>query len=177
MKQFQAAALQQTSATQPVPEAFNFLPTILQLASKCQRPLQLLIMPRNSPQTPTDNLSGGTTFKLRITTSAKDSSSNSLASAYTTNGFTTSPSGSGTIKGTVRYDNGTGVDNVSVSFAKSGTTGGNTTTADNGTYSQDSLSLGVYNIAFTKSDYLTASLSEPLIVPVPDGEVVNPLVV
>jgi len=112
--------------------------------------------------TPTDNLSGGTTFKLRITTSAKDSSSNSLASAYTTNGFTTSPSGSGTIKGTVRYDNGTGVDNVSVSFAKSGTTGGNTTTADNGTYSQDSLSLGVYNIAFTKSDYLTTSQSATL---------------
>ena len=112
--------------------------------------------------TPTDNLSGGTTFKLRITTSAKDSSSNSLASAYTTNGFTTSPYGSGTIKGTVRYDNGTGVDNVSVSFAKSGTTGGNTTTADNGTYSQDNLSLGVYNIAFTKSDYLTTSQSDTL---------------
>ena len=56
--------------------------------------------------TPKDNLSGGTTFKLRITTSAKDTSSNSLVSTYTTNGFTTSPSGSGTIKGSVKMDNG-----------------------------------------------------------------------
>ena len=37
--------------------------------------------------TPAENLSNGTTFKLRITTSAKDASSNSLASTYTTNGF------------------------------------------------------------------------------------------
>ena len=56
--------------------------------------------------TPKDNLSGGTTFKLRITTSAKDTSSNSLVNTYTTNGFTTSPSGSGTIKGSVKMDNG-----------------------------------------------------------------------
>ena len=112
--------------------------------------------------TPAENLSNGTTFKLRITTSAKDTSSNSLVTVYTTNGFTTSPSGSGTIRGTVRYDNNTAAENVSVSFAKSGTTGGNTTTADNGTYSQDNLSLGVYNIAFTKSDYLTTSQSDTL---------------
>ena len=112
--------------------------------------------------TPADNLSNGTTFKLRITTSAKDTSSNSLVTAYTTNGFTTSPSGSGTIRGTVRYDNNTAAENVSISFAKSGTTVGNTTTANNGTYSQDNLSLGVYNIAFTKSDYLTTSQSATL---------------
>ena len=112
--------------------------------------------------TPAENLSNGTTFKLRITTSAKDTSSNSLVTAYTTNGFTTSPSGSGTIRGTVRYDNNTAAENVSISFAKSGTTVGNTTTANNGTYSQDNLSLGVYNIAFTKSDYLTTSQSDTL---------------
>ena len=41
--------------------------------------------------TPAENLSNGTTFKLRITTSAKDTSSNSLVTAYTTNGFTTLP--------------------------------------------------------------------------------------
>jgi hypothetical protein len=111
--------------------------------------------------TPADNLSRGTNYKLQITTSAKDTSSNSLADNYTTtNGFTTY--GTGTIKGTVRYDNSTGADNVSVSFAKSGTTVGNTTTADNGTYSQDNLSLGGYTLTFTKSNYNDASLSATL---------------
>jgi len=111
--------------------------------------------------TPADNLSRGTTYKLQITTSVTDTSSNSLADNFTTtNGFTTY--GTGTIEGTVRYDNGTGADNVSISFVKSGTTVGNTTTPDNGTYSQDNLSLGVYNIAFTKSDYLTTSQSDTL---------------
>ena len=111
--------------------------------------------------TPTDNLSRGTNYKLQITTSAKDTSSNSLADNYTTtNGFTTY--GTGIIQGTVRYDNGTGADNVSVSFAKSGTIVDNTTTADNGTYSQDNLSLGVYNIAFTKSSFNDASMSATL---------------
>ena len=51
--------------------------------------------------TPADNLSRGTNYKLQITTSAKDTSSNSLADNYTTtNGFTTY--GTGTIQGTVR---------------------------------------------------------------------------
>ena len=112
--------------------------------------------------TPDDNLSGGTTYKLQITTSVTDTSSNSLADNYTTtNGFTTY--GTGTIKGTVRYDNNTAADNVSVSFSKSGTTVGNTTTPDNGTYSQDNLSLGVYNIAFTKSSFNDATLSATLV--------------
>jgi hypothetical protein len=65
--------------------------------------------------TPDDNLSRGTTYKLLITTSVTDTSSNSLADNYTTtNGFTTY--GTGTIKGTVRYDNNTVVDNASVVF-------------------------------------------------------------
>jgi hypothetical protein len=111
--------------------------------------------------TPADNLSRGTNYKLQITTFAKDTSSNSLADNYTTtNGFTTYESG--TIKGTVRYDNNTAAGNVSVSFAKSGTTVGNTTTADNGTYSQDNLSLGVYTLAFTKSSFNDASMSATL---------------
>ena len=112
--------------------------------------------------TPADNLSRGTTYKLQITTSVTDTSSNSLADNFTTtNGFTTY--GTGTIEGTVRYDNGTGADNVSISFVKSGTTVGNTTTPDNGTYSQDNLSLGVYNIAFTKSSFMDATLSATLV--------------
>jgi hypothetical protein len=111
---------------------------------------------------PADNLSRGTNYKLQITTSAKDTSSNSLADNYTTtSGFTTY--GTGTIRGTVRYDNGTGADNASISFAKSGTMVGNTTTADNGTYSQDNLSLGVYNIAFTKSSFNDVSMSATLV--------------
>jgi hypothetical protein len=111
--------------------------------------------------TPADNLSRGTNYKLQITTSAKDTSSNSLADNYTTtNGFTTY--GTGTIKGTVRYDNNTAADNVSVSFAKSGTFADNTTTADNGTYTQDNLSLGIYTISFTKSGFNDASMSATL---------------
>jgi len=106
--------------------------------------------------TPADNLSRGTNYKLQITTSAKDTSSNSLADNYTTtNGFTTY--GTGTIRGTVRYDNNTAADNVSLSFAKSGTIVDNTTTADNGTYTQDNLSLGTYTISFTKSGFNDAS--------------------
>ena len=76
--------------------------------------------------TPSDNLSGGTTFKLQITTSATDTSSNPLASAQTSNGFITTPSGSGTIKGSVKQDNGSALSGVSVSFAIYGSTVDNT---------------------------------------------------
>jgi hypothetical protein len=112
--------------------------------------------------TPAENLSNGTTFKLRITTSAKDTSSNSLVTVYTTNGFTTSPSGSGTIQGTVRYDNNTAAENVSVSFAKSGTTVDDVSTDASGDYSQDNLILGTYNLTYTKSNFNDASLSAHL---------------
>ncbi len=111
--------------------------------------------------TPADNLSRGTNYKLQITTSAKDTSSNSLADNYTTtNGFTTY--GTGTIKGTVRYDNNTAADNVSVSFAKSGTIVDNITNEDNGTYILDNLSLGTYIISFTKSGFNDASQTATL---------------
>ena len=107
--------------------------------------------------TPDDNLSRGTTYKLQITTSVTDTSSNSLADNYTTtNGFTTY--GTGTIKGTVRYDNNTAADNVSVVFSKSGTYVDNTTTNTSGDYSQDNLSLGTYTLTYTKSNYNDASL-------------------
>ena len=109
--------------------------------------------------TPAENLSNGTTFKLRITTSAKDTSSNSLVTVYTTNGFTTSPSGSGTIQGTVRYDNNTAAENVSVSFAKSGTTVDDVSTDASGDYSQDNLILGTYNLTYTKSNFNDANMS------------------
>ena len=112
--------------------------------------------------TPKDNLSGGTTFKLRITTSAKDTSSNSLVSTYTTNGFTTSPSGSGTIKGSVKMGNGSALSGVSVALSIYGTTVATATTGSNGDFSQSSLGLGVYSLTYTKSDYLTTSQSDTL---------------
>ena len=106
--------------------------------------------------TPADNLSRGTNYKLQITTSAKDTSSNSLADNYTTtNGFTTY--GTGTIQGTVRYDNNTAADNVSLSFAKSGTIVDNITNEDNGTYILDNLSLGIYTLTAAKINYINAT--------------------
>ena len=114
--------------------------------------------------TPTDNLSSETTFKLRITTSAKDSSSNSLVSNYTTNGFTTSPSGSGTIKGSVKMDNGSAFSGFVVSFSAYGSTitPDNTTTDNNGDFSRSSLGLGIYSLTFEKDDYLPAIQSGTL---------------
>ena len=112
--------------------------------------------------TPADNLSNGTTFKLRITTSAKDTSSNSLASTYTTNGFTTSPSGSGTIKGSVKVDNGSALSGVSVAFSIYGATVATATSDSNGDFSQSSLGLGEYSLTYTKNDYLTSSQSDTL---------------
>ena len=112
--------------------------------------------------TPADNLSGGTTFKLRITTSAKDTYSNSLASTYTTDGFTTSPSGTGTIRGSVKMDNGSALSGVSVASSIYGTTVATVTTDNNGDFSQSSLGLGVYTLTYTKTNYLTVSQSDTL---------------
>jgi len=72
------------------------------------------------------------------------------------------PSGSGTIRGTVRYANNTAAENVSVSFALSGTIVDNTTTNTSGDYSQDNLSLGTYTLSFTKSNFNDANLSATL---------------
>ena len=111
--------------------------------------------------TPEDNLSRGTNYKIKITNSAADTSSNSLADNYTTsNGFTTY--GTGTIRGTVRYDKNTAADNVSVSYALSGIIVDNTTTNNSGDYSQDNLSLGTYTLSFTKSNFNDASLTATL---------------
>lgn len=113
--------------------------------------------------TPTDNLSGGTTYKLRITTSATDNSSNSLASAYTTtNGFTTSPSGSGTINGTVQMDNGSSLSGVSVIDALHGSTVATMTSDNNGDFSQTLLALGMHTLTYSKSGYLGLTMIELL---------------
>ena len=112
--------------------------------------------------TPKDNLSGGTTFKLRITTSAKDTSSNSLVSTYTTNGFTTSPSGTGTIKGSVKMDNGSAFSGITVSFSIYGSTVTTEETDSNGNFNKSSLGLGMYTLAYTETNYLTAIQSGTL---------------
>jgi hypothetical protein len=113
--------------------------------------------------TPTDNLSGGTTYKLRITTSATDDASNSLASAYTTtNGFTTSPSGSGTINGSVQMDNGSSLSGVSVIDVLHGSTVATMTSDNNGDFSQTSLALGMHTLTYSKSGYLDLTMKELL---------------
>ena len=62
---------------------------------------------------PASNLSGGTTHKLRITTSAKDNASNPILRPYTSDGFTTTPSGTGTIQGNVKKLDGSDFSGVS----------------------------------------------------------------
>ena len=94
--------------------------------------------------TPDDNLSGGTTYKIQITTSVSDTSSNSLTDNYTTsNGFTTYSSG--TIKGTVKQSNGNALSDVLVSF--SGANVDSTTTDNSGNFSK-SLGLGSYTLTY-----------------------------
>ena len=114
--------------------------------------------------TPADNLSAGTTFKLQLTTSVNDTSSNSLASTYISDGFTTTPSGSGTIKGSVKQNNGSALSGVSVSYSLYGSTvtPDNTTTDNNGDFSRSSLNLGIYTLTYAKSGYNDASLSATL---------------
>jgi hypothetical protein len=112
--------------------------------------------------TPADNLSGGTSYNLKITTSATDTSSNSLASAYLSDGFTTTPSGSGTIKGSVKQDNGSALSGVSVSFSLYGSIVDNSTTDNNGDFSKSSLNLGIYTLTYIKSGFNDASQSATL---------------
>ena len=108
--------------------------------------------------TPNDNLSGGTTYKIQITTSVTDNSSNSLASAYTTTtGFTTFSSG--TIKGTVKQSNGNALSDVLVSF--SGANVDSTTTDNSGNFNK-SLGLGSYTPTYTKSGYISTTQSSSI---------------
>jgi hypothetical protein len=111
--------------------------------------------------TPKDNLSAGTIHKLKISISAKDNSNSSLTSTYTTNGFSTSPSGSGTITGSVKQGR-SALSGVSVTLSIYGTTVATSTSDSNGDFSQSSLGLGVYSLTYTKSRYLEAIQSGTL---------------
>ena len=114
--------------------------------------------------TPASSLSAATTFKVKISSSVTDISCNTLGSAYTYNGFTTSPSGSGTIQGSVKEADGSALSGVKVSFSIYGSTvtPDDTTTDSNGDYSLSSLGLGEYTLTYSKSDYLTEIQSDTL---------------
>jgi hypothetical protein len=108
--------------------------------------------------TPYNNISGLTTYKIQITNSVTDNSSNSLASAYTTTtGFTTYSSG--TIKGTVKQSNGNALSDVLVSF--SGANVDSTTTNNSGNFNK-SLGLGSYTLTYTKSGYISTTQSSAI---------------
>ena len=103
--------------------------------------------------TPADNLSSATTYQLRSSTSAIDTSCNTLASASTTNGFTTA--GSGTIKGSViSYSGSSALSGVAISYALSGTTVATTTTDSSGDFTQSSLATGTYTLSYSNSGYV-----------------------
>ena len=71
-------------------------------------------------------------------------------------------SGSGTIKGSVKQDNGSALSGVSVSFAIYGSTVDNTTTNSSGDFRKSLNSLGIYTLTYSKSGYLGATQSATL---------------
>ncbi|SVD16609.1 uncharacterized protein METZ01_LOCUS369463, partial [marine metagenome] len=77
-------------------------------------------------------------------------------------GFSTSPSGSGTIEGSVQMDNGSPLPEVSLSDALWGSTVATMTSDNNGDFSQASLSLGMHSVTYSKSGYLDETLTELL---------------
>jgi hypothetical protein len=121
--------------------------------------------------TPASSLSAATTFKVKITTSVTDISCNTLGSDNKSIvGFSTSPSGSGTISGSVQSDNGNPLSGVGVSDALWGSTVATTTSDNDGDFSQASLSLGMHSVTYSKSGYLGLTLTELLET---DGETLN----
>ena len=121
--------------------------------------------------TPASSLSAVTTFKVKITTSVTDISCNTLGSDNTSIvGFTTSPSGSGAIIGTVQMDNGSALSGVGVSDALFGSTVATMTSDSNGDFSQASLPLGMHSLTYSKSGYLDLTMNELLET---DGQTLN----
>ena len=122
--------------------------------------------------TPASSLSADTTFKRKITTSVADTSCNFLGSDNSSIvGFSTAPSGSGTITGSVQDYDGDALSGVSVSFTLYGSSAGdNATSVDNGSFSQSPLGLGVHTLTYSKSNYLDAVLTDTL---EEDGQTLN----
>jgi hypothetical protein len=110
--------------------------------------------------TPASSLSAATTFKVKITTAVTDISCNTLGSDNKSIvGFSTSPSGLGTISGSVQMDNGSPFYGVSVSDALWGSTVASTTSDSDGDFSQTSLALGRHSVTYSKSGYLDRNLT------------------
>lgn len=121
--------------------------------------------------TPASSLSAVTTFKVKINTSVTDISCNPLGSDNSSIvGFSTSPSGSGTITGSVQMDNGSALSGVGVSDALWGSTVATTTSDNDGDFSQAPLNLGYHSVTYSKSGYLSLTLTELLET---DGETLN----
>jgi hypothetical protein len=110
--------------------------------------------------TPTSSLSAATTFKVKITTSVTDISCNTLESDNTSiAGFSTSPSGSGTISGSVQAYDGSPLSGVSLSDTLWGSTVATTTSDSSGDFSQTSLALGRHSVTYSKNGYLGVTLN------------------
>ena len=113
--------------------------------------------------TPASSLSAVTTFKVKITTSVTDISCNTLGSDNSSIvGFSISPSGSGTISGSVQMDNGSPLSGVNLSDELWGSTVATTTSDSDGDFSQTSLALGSHTLTYSKSGYLDLTMNELL---------------
>ncbi|MCS5553616.1 MAG: Ig-like domain-containing protein, partial [SAR324 cluster bacterium] len=116
--------------------------------------------------TPADNLSGRTTYKLKLTTSVKDNEGNALENAYTTtNGFITYYNrftfGSGIISGAIIRDNGSALSGVDVEYDIGEYT--KTVNSDSdGDYGIYSLTSGSYTLTYSKSGFQGTTQSATL---------------
>jgi hypothetical protein len=109
--------------------------------------------------TPASSLSAATTFKVKITTSVTDISCNTLGSDNKSIvGFSTSPSGSGTITGSVQMDNGSPLSGVSLIDELWGSTGATTTSDSDGDFSHTPLYLGVHSLTYSKNGYFDTNM-------------------
>mgnify|MGYP003320543273 CR=1 FL=1 len=115
--------------------------------------------------TPADNLSGRTTYKLKLTTSVKDANGVPLET-YTTNGFITYYNrftfGSGIISGAIiKQSDGAALSGVDVEYDIGGYT--KTVSSDNdGDYGIYSLTSGSYTLTYSKSGYSGTTQSATL---------------
>jgi len=114
--------------------------------------------------TPADNLSGRTTYKLKLTTSVKDANGVALET-YTTNGFITYydrfTSGSGVISGAIIRDNGSALSDVDAKYDIGVFT--KTVNSDNdGDYGIYALTAGSYTLTYSKSGFQEAKQSATL---------------
>ena len=116
--------------------------------------------------TPADNLSGRTTYKLKLNASVKDANGIALENAYTSNGFITYYDrftfGSGIISGSIiKQSDGAALSGVDVEYDIGGYT--KTVSSDSdGDYGIYSLTSGSYTLTYSKSGYSGTTQSATL---------------